>query len=134
MESTESAKSALDKVKIVCPECGKKPANCTVTQLADGIAKEELTCCSGSGYVMVHEQTGYVVGELYKKTSEPQAASPAYIPLPFAGGASVNSAGERVVGWVREKLPMAASCCCAASKASCGFWGKLKQCLSKLWN
>lgn len=130
MEATEAAKRALDKVTIVCPECGKKPGNCSMTQLNDGIVKEDITCCSGSGYVMVHEETGYVVDTRYKKANQPGAVPPAYIPLVFASGAGAGGATTRTIGWVRETLPSAATSCCAGK--SCGFWAKLKQCLSKL--
>lgn len=128
MDATDMAKGALDNVTVVCPECGKKPTHCTATQLSDGIVKEDITCCGGAGYVMVHPQTGHVVDARYTKTSQPGATSPAYIPLVFAGGAS---GGTRTLGWVRESLPRSGSCC-ASSKAACGFWGKVKQCLSKI--
>ena len=129
MGVTEMAKSVLDNVTVVCPECGKKPTHCTTTQLSGGILKEDITCCSGSGYVMVHPQTGHIVDVRYTKTRQPGAASPAYIPLVFAG--TCSSSGTRTIGWVRESLSQPGACC-ASSKAARGFLGKVKQCLSKI--
>ena len=132
MESIEAAKKAFEKVTVVCPECGKKPGNCSMTQLKEGIAKEDISCCSGSGYVMVHEETGIVVDTLYKKANQPGAGAPAYIPLVFDSRAQAGGAKTRTIGWVKETLPGAGASCCAES-ASCGFFGKLLRCL-KFWN
>ena len=82
---------------------------------------------------MVHTVTGYVVDTRYKKSNQPGAVPPAYIPLVF--DSSAHGAGEtsRTIGWIKEPLPTAATACCASAK-ECGFWGKVKHCLSKFWN
>jgi len=131
MEEMDAAKQALDKVTLVCPECGKKPVNCSVTNLPGGIVKEEISCCSGSGFVMVHAATGYVVDSVYKNANKAGAATPAFIPLVFAAQAPGVSA--RTIGWLKETVPGAAASGCCCSQGG-GFWAKVKHCLSKFWN
>jgi rubredoxin len=134
MTSLEEATHVLDGVDVKCPECGKKPAKQTVIGLDDGIAKSEMECCHGSGYVMVHVDTGYVVDAAYKNSNKSAAAQPAFIPLVFVGTKKTNGATTRTIGWLNEKLPVeTAAPGCGAGK-SAGFWGKVKRCLTSLWN
>lgn len=131
MEEMDMAKQALDKVTLVCPECGKKPANCSVTALREGIVKEDISCCSGTGFVMVHAATGRVVDSEYTNAKKPGAPMPAYIPLVFAA-APAGGATSRTIGWLKESL-LGAGSGCACSKEG-GFWARVKHCLSKFWN
>lgn len=132
MTSMEKAKQVLDKVDVKCPECGKRPVKQTLIGLDDGMARSEMACCHGSGYVMVHVDTGYVVDSTYRNTVR-NTSHPAYIPLVFVGTKKA-AATTRTIGWLNETLPVAAgAACCGAGKAP-GFWGKVKRCLSGLWH
>lgn len=134
MKSTEEVKRMLDSVDVVCPECGKRPEKCTYTTLPEGYARNEMACCHGTGSVMIHVDTGYVVDSTYANTSTAGGAAPAFIPLAFAAGAGTKGATVRTIGWLQEKLPVDDACTCDATSKQGGFWGKVKQCLSCLWH
>lgn len=131
MASMEKARVVLDKVDVKCPECGKRPVKQTVIGLDDGMAKSEMSCCHGSGYVMVHVDTGQVVDSTYSNSVR-NTDHPAYIPLVFVG--TKQAGAVRTIGWLNEKLPEALCAAgCGAGQVP-GFWGKVKRCLSVLWH
>ena len=134
MKSADEVKRMLDSVDVVCPECGKRPEKCSYTTLEEGYARSDMACCHGTGSVMIHVDTGYVVDATYANTGKGQKHAPAYIPLTFAAGAGSGGAKVRTTGWLQEKLPVDASCSCDATARSGGFWGKVKECLSCLWH
>lgn len=132
MTSMEKAQQVLDKMDVKCPECGKRPVKQTLIGLDGGMARSDMACCHGCGYVMVHADTGHVVDSTYRNTVR-NAARPAYIPLVFV---ATKQAGPstRTIGWLNEALPVMPGATASGAGKACGFWGKVKQCLSGLWH
>lgn len=133
MSDVAEAKRVLDGMDVKCPECGKRPARQTIVALDGGMAKGEMTCCHGRGYVMVHVPTGHVVDSAYDNGSQTAVSHPAFIPMVFVAAPQAGGATVRTVGWLNEALPVAAGCAGDAGKAE-GFWGKVKRYCSGLWH